>query len=288
MYLGKSRLGQWDRNVYRGTLLDPRMTFGERLRHRFWIGTLILMIAVGVSMFLLIGYLAALSAPFFRLEDVEFKGMRKVSQSELLQKGGLNNGVNLLSLNLKEVKQKMESLPWVKEVRLRRELPNKLQVTVIEHQPLFLTAVGENLYFLDREGVLFKKMEWPEEGSLPILTGIGPKDGIVEGRLHPSLLAKITELTDLLSRGRDPFYPHQLSEIHYDPDCGFTLYTMERGIRITLGKEDLPLKIKRLEKIWTALGTRPDVQTLKGISLQYGRGIIVHGLRPVSIEKKKG
>lgn len=288
MYLGKSRLGQWDRNYYRGTLSDTRATWGDKIRHRFWVGTLFLMILVGVSMVLLIGYLAALSTPFFKLEDVEFKGIQKVSRAELLQKGGLANGVNLLSLNLKAVKERMEACPWVKEVRLNRELPNKLQVTVIEHQPLLLTPVGEHLYFLDREGNLFKKKEVTEEASYPLLTGLGPSDGIIEGRLSPQLMAEVTALTELLSRGQDPFYPHKLSEIHYDPDCGFTLYTIERGIRISLGKEDLPLKIKRLNRIWAKLEKRPDVLALKGISLQYGRKIIVHGLHPEGGAKKNG
>jgi|GEM_PF-1025291 cell division protein FtsQ len=288
MYLGKSRLGHWDRNDYRGTFFDSRTSLGEKLRHRFWIGTLLLMIAVGISMFLLIGYLAALSTPFFKLEQVEIKGNQKVSQTELLQKGGLTQSVNLLSLNLKEVKAKMESLPWVKEVRLRRELPNRLQVTVIEHQPFLLTTVGEHLYFLDREGVLFKKLDLKGDTSLPLLTGLGPKDGIIEGRLRPQLLAEVKTLLDLLSRGKDPFYPHKLSEIHYDPDCGYTLYTIDRGIRISLGKEDFPIKVKRLEKIWAALETRPDITALKGISLQYGRKIIVHGLHPGTAAKKTG
>ncbi len=282
MYLGKTRLGNLERNYYRGSVSDAGMSWIERLMHHFWIGSLIMMIIVGVSIVLLIGYLVALSTPIFKLEDVSFKGIKRVSQAQLLQKGGLENGVNLLALNLSEVKKNMEATPWVKSVYLHREIPNKLQVVVAEQQPIFLVLVQENLYYLNDDGLLFKKAEMKEGISIPLLTGLDKKDWTPRGQLNPSILRELVSLQKILSQGRDPFYPNKLSEIHYDPDCGFSLFTMERGIRITLGKEEIPLRIKRLERVWVELEKRPNQSQLKGISLQFGQRVIVHGLRTKS------
>ena len=285
MYLGKTRLGNLGHNYYRGALSDSAgLSWTERLWHHFWVGSLVMMIILGISVVLLIGYLVALSTPIFKLEDVSFKGINRVSQAELLQKGGLENGVNLLSLNMSEAKKKMESLPWVKGVYLHRELPNKLQVVVTEHQPNFLVLVQQDLYYLNGEGVPFKKVEVSDRISLPILTGLTKKDWTSTGQLMPSILQELTTLQGYLSQGRNPFYPDKLSEIHYDPDCGFFLYTVERGIRIALGKEDIQLRLKRLEKVWAELEKRPNLFTLKGISLQFGQRVIVHGLRLKSIK----
>ena len=175
MYIGKTRLGSMERNYYRGSISEVGFSWIERLMHHFWIGSLILMIIVGVSIVLLIGYLVALSTPIFKLEDVSFKGIKRVSQAQLLQKGGLENGVNLLALNLSEVKKNMESTPWVKNVYLHRELPNKLQVVVTEEEPVFLVPVQQDLYYLNEEGVLFKKAGLKEAASIPILTGLEKK-----------------------------------------------------------------------------------------------------------------
>jgi cell division protein FtsQ len=284
MYLGKTRLGNLERNYYRGTVADAGLPWMERLMHHFWIGSLIMMIIVGVSIVLLIGYLVALSTPLFKLEDVSFKGIKRVSQAQLLQKGGLENGVNLLALNLSEVKKNMESAPWVKSVFLHRELPNKLQVEVTEQQPIFLVLVQQDLYYLNDEGLLFKKSEIKDGVSIPLLTGLEKKDWTPTGQLKSSILQELVSLQRVLSQGRDPFYPTKLSEIHYDPDCGFSLFTIERGIRITLGKEEIPERIKRLERVWAELEKRPNQVLLKGISLQYGQRIIVHGLRPKSLK----
>jgi cell division protein FtsQ len=285
MYLGKTRLGNFGHNYYRGTLTDSGPVGAERLWYHFWIGSLVMMIILGISVILLIGYLVALSTPIFKLEDVSFQGLKRVSQAELLQRGGLESGVNLLALNMSEVKKKMETLPWVKGVYLHRELPNKLQVVVTEQQPNFLVLVQQDLYYLNSEGVLFKKVERKDGISLPILTGLQKKDWTPAGQLRPSILQELSALQGYLSRGRDPFYPDKLSEIHYDPDCGFSFYTVERGIRITLGKEDLQLQIKRLEKVWAELEKRPDLFALKGISFQFGQRVIVQGLRPKPLKK---
>jgi cell division protein FtsQ len=280
MYIGKTRLGSIGQNGYRSPLKDSGFSPIQKIWHKFWVGSLIIMITFGVSLTLMIGYLVALSTPFFKIEDVSVKGIRRVGQAELLQKGGLENGVNLLALNLSDVKKKMEAIPWVKTVYLRRELPNKLHITVIEQQPLSLVLFNRDLYFLNREGVLFKKVETREGLTMPILTGLDKDDWDPNGQIRSPLLQDLLSLQHFLSQGRDPLYPDQISEIHYDPDCGFILYTLERGIRITLGKEDLENRVKRLEKIWAAIHKRPDLMSLKGISLQYGQRIIVQGLRP--------
>jgi cell division protein FtsQ len=282
MYLGKTRLGNLEHNYYRGSGSDAGLSWMEKLKHQFWIGSLIMMIIVGVSIVLLIGYLVALSTPIFKLEDVSFKGIKRVSQAQLLQKGGLENGVNLLALNLSTVKKNMESIPWVKSVYLHRELPNKLQVVVSEQQAVFLVPVQQDLYYLNEEGLLFKKSEMNEGASIPLLTGLEKRNWTPTGQLNPSIHQELVSLQKVLSQGGDPFYPNKLSEIHYDPDCGFSLFTRERGIRITLGKEEIPARIKRLERVWAELEKRPNQLLLKGISLQFGQRIIVHGLRSKS------
>ncbi len=279
MYLGKTRLGNLGRNFYRGSLTDGGSSWVEKLWHHFWIGALVFLVVAGVSLVMLIGYMVALSTPIFKLEDVAFQGLEKVSQAELIKKGGLENGVNLLSLNLSDVKKNMESVPWVKSVSLHRELPNKLQVVVSEYHPIFVVLVQQELYYLDGEGILFNKVKEVDGVSLPLLTGLGKKDWTPTGQLETSIFQELLMVKGCLSQGADPFYPNKLSEIHYDPDCGFSLFTLEKGIRITLGKEEIQTRIRRLERVWAVLDKRPNLDGLKGISLQFGQRVIVHVLR---------
>jgi cell division protein FtsQ len=106
---------------------------------------------------------------------------------ELLQKG-LEDKINILSLNLRDVKKKLEAIPWIKAVQLRRELPNKLSILVEEREPLSLVLFSRGLYFLDAEGVPFKKADRQETASLPVVTGLQPTDWQESGRLEPRIL----------------------------------------------------------------------------------------------------
>ncbi|MBI5584282.1 MAG: FtsQ-type POTRA domain-containing protein [Deltaproteobacteria bacterium] len=286
MYLGKTRLGVPGRNVFQKSLQDGGPGWFQRIWRHFWIGSIIVMILAGLSLTMLIGYLFALSAPFFRLEDVSIQGNRRVSQVELLQKGGLEDKVNLLALNLRDVKKRLEAVPWIKAVQLRRELPNKLTVLVQEREPLSLVLFSQGLYFLDAEGVPFKKADRQETSSLPVVTGLQKADWQENGRLDPRILQDLLLLKTLLARGKDPLYPEKLSEIHVDPDCGYSLYTLDRGVRITLGQEELTTRLNRLEKVWSSLQGRSDLFQLRGISLQYGQRVVVHGLKPAAGGKK--
>jgi cell division protein FtsQ len=171
-------------------------------------------------------------------------------------------------------------------VQLRRELPNKLVVLVEEREPLSLVLFSQGLYFLDADGTPFKKADRAETSSLPVVTGLQPGDWRENGRLEPRILQDLLLLKTMLAGGKDPLYPEKLSEIHIDPDCGYTLYTLDRGVRITLGQEDLKNRVHRLERVWAGVQGRPDLFQLRGISLQYGQRIIVHGLRPAAREKK--
>lgn len=280
MYLGKTRLGATGRNLYHQAPKAGSRLWFRRLGHHFWIGSIILMIMGGLAVTLMVGYLVALSAPFFRLEDVSIQGNKRVTQLELLQKGGLEDKTNILSLNLSNVKKKMEGLPWIQSVQLRRELPNKLVIQVKEREPLSLVLFQQGLFFMDREGFPFKKAERQETNTLPVLTGLGSDQWQEGRRLDPRILEEVHILTEGLARGKEPLYPDKLSEIHYDPDCGYTLYTLDRGIRIALGQNDLKTRLSRLDRLWTGLQKRPDLHQLRGISLQYGKRVIVHGVRP--------
>ena len=209
MYLGKTKLGAAGRNGFHRPLKEGGANWFQRLWHHFWVGSIIVMILAGLSITLLVGYLVALSTPFFRLEDVSFQGNKQVSQVELLQKGGLEDKLNILSLNLGDVKKKMEAIPWVKSVQLRRELPNKLLVSVQERQPLSLVLVDGGLHFLDREGLAFKKVERREGFNLPVLTGLQKGDWQENGYLAPKSPSRDFHFDGVVGSGKRPALSRQ-------------------------------------------------------------------------------
>jgi hypothetical protein len=59
----------------------------------------------------------------------------------------------VLAVSLQGVRRRLSSHPWVASVELRRELPDRLRVSVVERQPVALLAGKGGLVFLDGEGL---------------------------------------------------------------------------------------------------------------------------------------
>src|SRR5579864_8132371 len=54
----------------------------------------------------------------------------------------------IFTLNLADARVALQSVPWVKSVALRRRWPDRLEVAVIEHEPL---ALWNDTALVDRE-----------------------------------------------------------------------------------------------------------------------------------------
>jgi cell division protein FtsQ len=69
------------------------------------------------------------------------------------------------TLNLAEARASLQRVPWVKSVALRRQWPDRLEITVVEHQPL---ARWNETALVDTEGEEFSA---EYDGELPQFTG---------------------------------------------------------------------------------------------------------------------
>lgn len=73
---------------------------------------------------------------FFNAETIEVEGNTRYSADEILEIGGLKIGQNLFRLDKFEVIDQMKTLPYIKDVTIRRKLPNTLKIDIIENQPV--------------------------------------------------------------------------------------------------------------------------------------------------------
>ena len=113
---------------------------------------------------------------------------------------------NFFTLDLEVAKRAFETAPWVRKAVVQREFPNRLKVTLQEHEPV--AHWGDQLsQMVNKQGEVFEASgEGAEYGDLPVL--IGP-DGQAAtllatfGRLAPHvepMQLRLKEL-ELLPRG---------------------------------------------------------------------------------------
>ncbi len=185
---------------------------------------------------------------------------------------------NFFTSDLDAVRMAFEGVPWVRKATVRREWPNKLVVTVDEHEPL--GTWGENGRLLSVKGDLFTAnlAEAEENGDLPEFNG---PDGA-----EKEVIARFNELKQWLA-------PIQLApeSVRLSDRYAWTV-TLNNGIAVELGREQNKAMMR--ERVDRFVGIYPQLVALlqnriERVDMRYPNGLAlkVSGMAPGLESKRK-
>ena len=180
-----------------------------------------------------------------------------LEEQELAELVNMEIDGGFLSMNLNQLRQELQSHPWIHQVSVRREWPSTLKVEVIEEVPI---ARWGKKGFLNRLGDQLSLPENSNLKSLPVLEAdFGSSQDMIAQYL---LLAELLAPTDL-----------RLTELQRDAVGAWQIETAS-GVRIVLGRDQIIEKIRRLIVVW---GSGLDVQlnNIATIDLRYPNGLAV-------------
>ena len=113
------------------------------------------------------------SSNFCNIEEVIIKGNDNLSKDEIFYKSGIQLGENIFKLDLKKSIDSLKQEPRIKEVEIKRVIPNKIIISLTERKAAAIVHCGEEHFFSTKEGMILSKIERPEEGlALPLLSGL--------------------------------------------------------------------------------------------------------------------
>jgi cell division protein FtsQ len=180
-----------------------------------------------------------------------------LEEQELAELVNLEIDGGFLSINLNQLRQELQSHPWIHQVSVRREWPSTLKVEVMEEVPI---ARWGKKGFLNRLGDQLLLPENSNLKSLPVLEAdFGSSQDMIAQYL---LLAELLAPTDL-----------KLIELQRDAVGAWQVKTAS-GVRIVLGRDQIIEKIRRLVVVW---GSGLDIQlnNIATIDLRYPNGLAV-------------
>ena len=113
------------------------------------------------------------SSNFCSIEEVIIKGNDYLSEDEIFSKSQIKLGENIFKLDLKKSIDSLEQEPRIKEVEIKRVIPNKIIISLKERKAAAIVHIGEEYFFFTKEGIVLSKIDRPEEGFvLPLLSGL--------------------------------------------------------------------------------------------------------------------
>jgi cell division protein FtsQ len=120
-----------------------------------------------VGQFLLTSPAVALASP----SQVDLSGNHFVTRSSVLEIFSPDRGRSVLRVPLSKRRAEIEALPWVERATVRRALPNRIEVEIVERTPIAFLRDGADLFLADSQGVILDR---PLEADFhfPVVTGV--------------------------------------------------------------------------------------------------------------------
>ncbi|MBU1077807.1 MAG: FtsQ-type POTRA domain-containing protein, partial [Spirochaetes bacterium] len=133
----------------------------------------------------------------FTLNDLIINGNAYLSFNDLLDIMDIKSGDNIFHVHLKKLKAKLELHPRIRSVSIKRELPDKIIINIVEREPIALVntrkELNYRLYEIDAEGYVIGEFPDFSTYDLPVVTGDIFERIILGGRI------KNKEFLDILS-----------------------------------------------------------------------------------------
>lgn len=230
-----------------------------------------------------------MTASEFAIAEIKVYDNELVRSDEIIALSGLNPGDNIFRVNLHEAMVGLKRDPRLLRVFLRRALPNRIHVYVVERNPVAIIQL-DRLYGVDADASLIPLPTTDRLPNLPVITGFQPEgsvrvsrgrpmdargDGVTAAILQSPMMHRAIYVIGQLQT-LSPELLDRISEVHVrDPDDPI-LYTMRDGMAIRLGVGRYPTKLKRLRTMFERL--KRDSISTSSIDLRFKNQVIV---RPI-------
>ena len=212
------------------------------------------------------------SAAGFTVDDILVSGRNRTSRKDILELLQLGRHTNILSLDLEEIKQKVETLPWIRRAIISRSyFPNIIRIDVQERQVQTLWQLDSKFYPIDSEGNIIRADFRPNR---PILLIVG------EGAPQ-----NITNLMKSITDDKNIFERIKVANFISGRRWNLLLDDIEYCISIYMPEQNIDQAWKKLLKLNTTQGLLKRKLTI--IDLRFPNKVIVKLGKMTPDERKK-
>lgn len=215
---------------------------------------------------------ASLGAAGLRVGRIVVQGNVHLSTGEVLSLLDGLLGQPMLRTDLEVWRARLQQSPWVAEAVLRRTLPDAIEVTLSERQPLAIGRIDGHLVLVDAEGMVIDEYgPRYEVFDLPIVDGLAQPSG-TPGTALQGPRARLTArfLTDLSG---DRALLAKVSQVSVTDPSNLVLWLDGDDARLLLGDRDFRARLVSYLDLRASLRAR--VTAMDYVDLRFGNRVFV-------------
>jgi len=193
------------------------------------------------------------TSPRFALDRVVITGASRTTEPEIRRALAGAYGGNVLRVDLEDVGRRIEALPWIDRVSVRRVLPRGLEVAVTERAPRARFALADAMVVVDATGRVLGTVSGDDASDLPVIRGLGTPGTPEFERAARRAVACLDRL-----RATQPAWYPELAEIDVSRPEAIAALTTAPGPKILLDPEAVERNLEHFlalsEDIRTQIG----------------------------------
>jgi cell division septal protein FtsQ len=197
----------------------------------------------------------------FSLRDIKFYGCRELDTKQLEEIIRHDFPANILRIDLRQLKKRLEEETWAQQVEIRRVLPSQLILYIQERIPSVILEMHGELMVADKEGRMLDRYD-PRFGKLDVPVFRGVMGENLEGyRLNQEEnAARIRNAAAMLSEIESalPQETRKISEVDISDRNNLKIMLVDDTAEVYLGGKDY---VRRFHTLMDYMGK---YQELKG------------------------
>lgn len=203
--------------------------------------------SIFIPFILLIAALIILAfSPLFDITKIKIEGNSILTENTILNVSGIKEGQNILRINKNEIKQNIETLPYIDEVSIKRNWPDTLVISIKEKEAIAKIATVGAVLTLDEDANVLNSFSDNTDIDLPLIDKIEVFSYGFD-LLNTSDNEKINNILEVLKIFEKNDMLKLVEKI--EQDSNVIIYTKEGHVANIGDINDLEYKIDRIRKV---------------------------------------
>ncbi|MEQ8189315.1 MAG: FtsQ-type POTRA domain-containing protein [Candidatus Eremiobacterota bacterium] len=170
------------------------------------------------------------------------------------------------------VVKRLKDIPWISDISLQFELPDRIIINIKERQPIAIVKTADTSFYIDEEGIVVSNVDTLNNWNFPVIRGLD-RDIFLGKKL---IVNNLDTLIQSL-KSCDPVIVENFPEVEVDEKGDIILYS-RNNIKFNLGgdKKEIPEKLSLLPSISQSISDKG--LAIEAVDMRYKRFVIkLHG-----------
>ncbi|MDR1776219.1 MAG: FtsQ-type POTRA domain-containing protein [Desulfovibrio sp.] len=201
-------------------------------------------------------YNEAVTSAFFQTKHVDVVGNVRLAKEMVLRYSGIREGENSLSVNIADAEKDLLRTPWVREVSIKRLLPDRFVIKLKERMPSFWLRKDGILYYANEMGEAIAPVESANFLSLPTLV-------IEQGA--EEIVPYLSKMLKDMQSGTLPLESGIIAQVAATAAGAVEIYLEDREMRLSIATDDWNKNLTRMGLAMGDLARRRELQNVRQI-----------------------